>query len=610
MRAAHDDYTISWHEDASHMTEAHWQQLALAGRFSLALLAFSLPYEAVLFRAGSLEITNLELLVAAVLFFASVLILGQKRWRQAGWLRFPRAWLLLWALLALGLFASTSLAPEHRLNAAKASARLLYGMLLALAVPQLIPRRADVSRSLLRWLALPLLLGGLPAILAGLWEVWRRQGLSWLSAFRDVPTMVGPFIRLTGPFDHANQAAMYLEATVPFVLAVAVIAYRHARPLLPLALIAILLWLQAVISTYGRTALVAIIAGAALVAILLAARHLIRLRRQRDARFTSEHLRASLPWLALALTLAVMVVLNAAVDPVMRMRFRTEGDNEWYNLAFDAPAALQVEAGHTITTTITVQNQGDLTWASAPPTVIYLGGHWYLPGEEDALAYTPRWPLPHAVAPGESLTMQVALQAPLQEGDYHFRWDMLHEGSTWFSYKNGVRTRTLVTVEEASAPPPAVAEPALGQIVEAPPDLAPIPARRELWRIAAQELSRRPLLGIGLDNYRLVYGRALDYEEWNDTIHTNNWYIEILVSLGLLGALPYLVWLALLALSLLRTLLRPRVTLWHAALAVALFTFMLHGLLDYFLATNSAGLLFWLVNGWWVVLESHSPRVV
>lgn len=602
MDATRDDYNSSPDPIAAPMSSVWSMRLEFAGRLCLGLLAFSLPYETVIFSAGPLQVSNLELLLALVLLCTAALVIGRRRWRQAGWLRLPRSWLVLWALVALALLLSTLLAPEHRLNAAKAGARLLSGMALALCVPQLLRRRH------VPWIVVPLLLGGLPAVVSGIWEVARGAALAWLAPFRAAPSSVGPFIRLTGSFDHANQAAMYLEATVPLLLAVTLLAYRRRAWLALPPAIAAALWLQAAVNTYSRTALVAIFLSAMLVALAVSSRRFSAIPATPAASRIRVRVLPALPWAALAVVIVALVALNVLFDPVVRMRFRTEGDNEWYNLSFDVPQALAVDAGHTVTTTITVRNEGDLTWTSDLPNVIHLGGHWYLPGEDITLAYTPRWRLPHSVPPDETVTMQVGLQAPLQEGDYQFRWDMIHEGSTWFSFKNGVRTGTLITVNEARAPAEArspATEAALSQLVEAPPDLAPIPGRRVLWRIAARELLQRPLLGIGMDNYRLIYGRALDYEQWNDTIHTNSWYLEILVSLGLLGALPFFAWMGLLAAGMFRALRRPHSSVWQAALAAAIFAFFLHGLLDYFLGANSTGMLFWLFSGLWVVVESE-----
>lgn len=577
------------------------QNLAL---FSLALLALSLPFEAILLTLGPLQVSNLELLLALVLLCTLALVIAAKRWQQAGWLRVPRAWLALWALIALALLLSTILAPEQRINAAKGSARLLSGMALALCVPQIV-RRRDATV----WIVGSLLLGGLVAALIGLYEFSTARALPLLEPFRLTPTTAGPFMRLTSSFDHANQAAMYLEATAPLLVAALVIVARRRKSLgaffhMSLLLAVAFIWLQAIIATYSRAAIGAIVASSA--ALIL----LSRFRRR------------VWPWAALALGLLALVTLNATFNPVVRMRWRTEGDVEWYAMQVEAPQTLTVDAGHTVTPTITVRNDGILTWTSAPPLVIQAGGHWFISNSDTSLAYRPRWPLPRTVRPGESLTMQVPLRAPLRAGQYEFRWDIVQEHVTWFTYKTGKHSSTRVTVHPASlaaAPQASETERALTRVVQSPADQAPIPDRRTLWRIALQEIVDHPLLGIGMDNFRLIHGRALGYDSWNDTIHTNSWYVEMLVSLGLLGALPFLAWMGLVGLDAAAALRRLAPDVWRLALAGALFAFFVHGTLDYFLSANSTGLLFWLLCGLWLALllpkeplvgeDSHAHRV-
>jgi hypothetical protein len=113
--------------------------------FGLVALACSLPFEAILFAAGPLWISNLELMLALVLLSTVGLVATRRRRHHEGWLRFPRSWLALWATLALALALSTLLTPEYRLNAAKGSTRLLAGMALAICAPQIVRRRRHVA---------------------------------------------------------------------------------------------------------------------------------------------------------------------------------------------------------------------------------------------------------------------------------------------------------------------------------------------------------------------------------------------------------------------------------------------------------------------------------
>ena len=51
-----------------------------------------------------------------------------------------------------------------------------------------------------------------------------------------------------------------------------------------------------------------------------------------------------------------------------------------------------------------------------------------------------------------------------------------------------------------------------------------------------------PLLGVGPDNFRFLYGAYLDLEEWDHKLHSNNMYLEFLVGSGIPGGLLFL-WL-------------------------------------------------------------------
>ena len=44
-----------------------------------------------------------------------------------------------------------------------------------------------------------------------------------------------------------------------------------------------------------------------------------------------------------------------------------------------------------------------------------------------------------------------------------------------------------------------------------------------------------PLLGIGPDNFRHVYGRYLGLAAWDTRVHANNMYLEVLVGMGVVG---------------------------------------------------------------------------
>jgi hypothetical protein len=85
---------------------------------------------------------------------------------------------------------------------------------------------------------------------------------------------------------------------------------------------------------------------------------------------------------------------------------------------------------------VTVTNTGSLTWGAN--SAFRLAYHWYQ-GSTVIIYDGHRTFLPQNVGPGQSLTLQAVLQAPGTAGTYTLKWDMVHEGVTWFSFQ-GVAT--------------------------------------------------------------------------------------------------------------------------------------------------------------------------
>jgi hypothetical protein len=556
----------------------------------LLLLAFSLPFEldAPLYALGPLVITNLEFLLLLTLGATAV-----AQWRtQHPWQWPPRYWGWL-VLFVAALLLSTALAPQLQSNAFKASLRLISGIMLALAVPQLVCRPAYG-----RAVALALLSGGLVAAAIGWWEI-SQSGLPWLTLFRDQITRVGAYFRLTGPFDYANQTAMFIEATMPFLVA-AGWQIRHSRwprhrqnMLLALLFLLTLGYLQVSILTLSRASFATIFLVCLLLAVALAYRQPPTQRQM--ARW----------WLALALCTAVLVAANALFSDQMRLRLQGGDTADWYRAEIEVPPTLQLDAGSTLTIPVTVTNQGALDWQSVGENPILLGARWINEAGTQAFG-EPRWSFPHYVRPQEQVQMTIPLKAPPNAGVYELRWDVVQENVTWFGNKSGVWATSQVTVEPATIP---LNEPEIaGSALSAWGYISPIPNRTTLWLLAVQMLRERPLLGIGMDNYRLTYG-APSGAPFNTSVHTNNFYLEMLVSLGLIGALPFLIWLLILSIDLLRTLRRPQPTIWQAATAAGLLAFLIHGLLDFFLLFNATGLLFWILVGLWSSKLAYAHRI-
>jgi O-antigen ligase len=89
-----------------------------------------------------------------------------------------------------------------------------------------------------------------------------------------------------------------------------------------------------------------------------------------------------------------------------------------------------------------------------------------------------------------------------------------------------------------------------------------------------------PLLGVGPDNYRLLYGNYVRLQKADPRVHSNNMYLEILAGTGALGLVCAL-WIAFrTARSCIRAV---RLSPAGAGLAAACLAVAVHGLADSFL---------------------------
>jgi hypothetical protein len=121
--------------------------------------------------------------------------------------------------------------------------------------------------------------------------------------------------------------------------------------------------------------------------------------------------------------------------------------------AHTTPATLT--ARQTVQVNVTVRNSGSMTWPAGGDHPVRLGYHWVdangqvvvQPPEDDH-----RTPLPRDVAPGEEITLAGAeLTAPIAPGNYTLKWDMVHEGVTWFETKGSATLNVAVAVTVPAA---------------------------------------------------------------------------------------------------------------------------------------------------------------
>jgi hypothetical protein len=224
-----------------------------------------------------------------------------------------------------------------------------------------------------------------------------------------------------------------------------------------------------------------------------------------------------------------------------------------------------------------------------------LSYHWLAPNGQVVRFEGIRSRLPDDVAPGEAVTVQARVQAPAKAGEYLLAWDIVQEnmGGGWFSQLGTPPVQLAVTVagEAVQTAPAQAAEPATTpRKIESIP---PPPARGPLWTTAIELWRERPLLGIGPDVFRHVYGLHMGLSRFDDRVHTNNLYLELLTGAGIVGLLSFGALIG-------QALWRGGQALWRGSAQmlvggafVGLLAFLTHGLLDVFLAFTPTYMLLW-----------------
>lgn len=559
--------------------------MSLLNRLAFAafvLLALVFPFERqqpVIVLAGLEKITTVELpmRVGTALWLLSLLAARRRP-------RFPSG-LALPAALWLGLIAvSAWAAPNHAAEAIRFSLRTGLALLAGWAVYDLI---VTASRPARRWrlIAQALALAGMLVAMIGLLEAGQHPAvLAWLRPFKGAPTRVGDILRLSSTLPYATIAAMVMEMTLPLALAWALTARRRwAQALLALGLLA---GLAALALTLTRAGVLALLAALGLMTILG-----WRWGRRRLA----------VGGLLSAATLLALVVMILVYNPTAGLRLRTETEQSWYQAGYQAPERLSAPASGLISVPIRLTNTGVRQWEASGATPFQLSYH-LLSADGRQLQYDgPRSPLPQAVPPGQEIEVRAIVQTPPRPGEYLLEWDMVQEGVAWFSWKGAAPARTRLTVSAGADPTdlaPALS-PAPGQILRLPP-----PGRLDLWRAALRMAAARPLLGVGPDNFRLVYGLYAGLKTWDPNIHANNLYLEWLAGTGGLGWLAFLwlngaiLWRSWLSLRRGRQAQPGRdadAMLWRLAIFAGLMTWFVHGLLDSFYEFTPTYTAFWLL---------------
>ena len=578
------------------MSGAHAvERLRAAGRAALIVLAALLPFERLdpLARIGPLQLSSVELfLYLALAAWGATLVAGWWAGERDLLERLERAPFAHRAVAVFGLvvFLAAALAPAARGTALKFALRSLGGMLLYAAAADLLRAPGAVVR-----VAKALVGGGLAAALLAVAEARSAEVGVLLHSFHLQTFEALGRPRASGPFQYPNIAAMYLEAVAPLAAALGAAAFaaqqsRRSLLVLGAVMLVLLLLLDGVLATASRAGLVGALAAVAALAVFYG--------RRRPTRALAP---------ALLATMLALVALASGSALVGRFRFWKDGT--WYRAVVTPSGGPEgrlpkvLAPGSTATESLEVQNQGALLWVRVPPCPVALSYHW-LAADTGAVVVRDglRTFFARDLSSGDRAQVRALVRAPPRPGRYVLWWDLVHEHTTWFSERGDSGLRELIDVGVVAAPTapgsphPVVRDSSSDEI-----------ARRTLWRGAVSAWRAHPLLGIGPDNFRHLSRQFLGRDHTDDRMHANSLYFETLADLGTVGVLALLVLIAALAGAARRAVAAPASRILALGVAAGLATYLLHGVLDYFLEFTPTYALFWLLAGMMVAID-RSPE--
>ncbi len=545
------------------------------GSACLTGLALLLPFEArrPLLHLSFVQITCVELLLYVVIFIWG---LG---WVGGQW----RSWsichlcVLIWALAVV---LSALFAPYERAAAAKFALRSLGGCALFYAA-------ADLSATYrrVRQYALALAAGAALSALAGCGEVLWPWAAGMLSVFKTQPSAIGGILRASGTFQYANIAAMYWEAAAPLCLVAALVPgtrekQSSGRTLLALA--ALVLTVEAIMLSLSRAAIFVVLIVLGL--CLALARSTVPIRRPVTA--------------ACGLAMVLPFLGHFMLADSFRLRLKAPEESSWYRASYaGALDPMELKPGQALLLRIRIRNIGTMIWPSGGAHRVALSYHWEDPRRRGFIVWDGlRTPLPGDILPGGEVELRVPIMAPVVAGHYVLHLDMAHEGATWFSLQGSPALK--IPVELRGPAPDGAA------LSDALPLFRPVesrmPTRVALWRAALELWKDHPILGVGPDNFRLIYGPYVGQTNFDNRIHSNNLYFEMLANLGVLGLVSLGAVIISVSIMMWRCGRQPaaaEVQLLMLGLGASLTAFLLHGFADYFLEFTPTYALFWLIMG-------------
>ncbi len=257
------------------------------------------------------------------------------------------------------------------------------------------------------------------------------------------------------------------------------------------------------------------------------------------------------------------------------------------------PPTLRFETGEEQIVSVTLENTGRVVWDSSSDPMFAMAYHW-LRADNESVVHFEGWrtPFPTPVPPNARVTLPVVVKAPGNPGPYILVWDVVHEHRAWLSTEGVTPGRSSVQVEgerKAATTSSMRRLPAANQHVD----------RRTLWGAAIRIAAEHPVIGIGPDNFRHVYGRYIGRTTWDTRVHANNMYLEVLAGAGMIGlaALLWVVGASGLLVWRLWSAAAPTASTAPAILVAVWLVIAGHGLVDSFLSFTTTYVLFALAAG-------------
>jgi O-antigen ligase len=528
------------------------------------------PFERPLATLATFTITTVEaaiLAALAVVACATLMTNRRLRWRTS-LLRPGIAFLVV-------LLVAAVVAPLESGNALRFVAR----MAVAAAVFLLALNAVDSQRQGRLLVIMAVAVATVVAAIAVLESAQVGPVMNGLRAFRPGFHVVAGQLRATSTLFYPTIASMYLEVAFALGLWLLLDPRTRAPRLERAAVFAALSVVGAgITATFTRAGLLAMAASI----VVVGAMHMSRSRQVGSVRLLA----------ALTLVLGAIVMLSHSPE-LLATRITTEGSQDWYGARYEVPSTLRFETAREYHVPITLENRGRLTWDSSRDPAFAMSYHWTRAGSEAVVQFDgQRTAFETPVVPGAVVDMRVGVRAPGQPGTYTLVWDVVHETRAWLSTEGVPPGRTTVHVTGAPAAP-----------VTTMLERLPSPTRRltrpALWNAALGIAAERPLLGVGPDNFRHLYGRYAGLQRWDDRVHANNMYLEALTGAGVLGCAA-LLWLVSAAGVDLWRRWRAAPAAYALPLAAAIASWLViagHGLVDSFLSFTTTYLTFAIAAG-------------